>query len=201
MIIRKATLNDVSQIVEIHSDAFEDFFLTSLGPMFLNFYYGAFLRNKETGMFCVVENDEILGFSAVTKYCSGFNSKLLKENLFRFGWVGLKLLFTRPDALLRLIKNFTKKSESVNEPEDYAELYSIGVSKIAQGRGVGKVLLTATEEFLIKNGVYKVSLTTDFYNNESAIAFYSKMGYSILYDFVAYPNRLIKNLNTSETVI
>lgn len=34
MNIRKATLNDVETIVEIHIDAFSRFFLTSLGSIF-----------------------------------------------------------------------------------------------------------------------------------------------------------------------
>lgn len=205
MIVREATSKDVSQIVDIHCDAFNGFFLTSLGPVFLNFYYDAFIRNKETGVFCAVEEDKVLGFSAVTKHCKGFNSRLLKENLFCFGWVGLKLMFTNPNAILRLVKNFTKKSEAIEDNEDYAELYSIGVSKKAQGKGIGKKLLAVTEDYLIKNGVDKVSLTTDFYNNESTVAFYNKMGYHTLYDFVAYPNRkmyrLIKTLKKREADI
>ena len=44
MEIRKATANDVDIIVEIHTDAFKGFFLTSLGPKFLRFYYGCFVK-------------------------------------------------------------------------------------------------------------------------------------------------------------
>ena len=44
----------------------------------------------------------------------------------------------------------------------------------------------------------EISLTTDYYNNEKTIAFYKKMGYAVLYEFVTYPNRkmyrMIKNL-------
>ena len=43
MIIRKATINDVDTIVEIHLNAFEGFFLTSLGAEFLRFYYSCFV--------------------------------------------------------------------------------------------------------------------------------------------------------------
>ena len=49
-----------------------------------------------------------------------------------------------------------------------------------------------------KEGVDRVSLTTDYYNNESAVGFYHSMGYETLYEFVTYPNRkmyrLIKTL-------
>ena len=90
---------------------------------------------------------------------------------------------------MRLAKNLSKKSDVVDDPEDYAELYSIGVTEKAQGKGIGKKLLATIEEKLKNEGVEKVSLTTDFYNNDSAIAFYRTMGYQTLYEFISYPNR------------
>lgn len=38
-------------------------------------------------------------------------------------------------------------------------------------------------------GVKRLSLTTDKNNNESAIAFYWRNGYKVLYEFKAYPDR------------
>lgn len=198
MNIRKATLNDVNVIVEIHLDAFKGFFLTSLGKSFLKFYYSCFIKNKETVTMVAEENNIIYGFSAATKKCKGFNSRLIKSNLFSFGILSLKMLFCTPKSLLRLVKNLSKKRDDVIDEEDYAELYSIGVSKHAQGKGVGKKILMETEAILKKEGVERVSLTTDFFNNEQAIGFYSSMGYKLLYEFVTYPNRkmyrLIKHL-------
>ena len=92
----------------------------------------------------------------------------------------------------------TKKANNIEDQEDYAELYSIGVSKQAQGKGIGKLLLMETEKQLRSESIDKLSLTTDYYNNESAVAFYHKMGYTTLYEFTTYPNRkmyrLIKKL-------
>lgn len=198
MNIRKATINDVDTIVEIHLDAFKGFFLTSLGSDFLKFYYTCFVKSCETVTMVAEEEGIVYGFSASTKVCKRFNSRLIKNNLFAFGMLSLKMLFTSPKALIRLAKNLTKKGEGVEDNEDYAELYSIGVSKSAQGKGVGKKLLTASEEILKKEGVRRVSLTTDFDHNEQAVGFYHSMGYETLYEFVTYPNRkmyrLIKTL-------
>lgn len=102
--------------------------------------------------------------------------------------MGLRLLFTNPAALVRLIKNFTKKSDEVEDDENYGELYSIAVSAEAQGKGIGKSLLAETEKQM---GIEKLSLTTDYYDNESTIAFYKKCGYEVLYEFTAYPNRRV----------
>ena len=138
---------------------------------------------------CAVADDKVCGFAAATKKCKGFNSNLIKTNLFSFVWLAFRLLFIRPSALIRLVKNLSKKSDVVNDPEDYAELYSIGVADNMQGKGMGKKLLTAIEERMKCDGVEKISLTTDFYNNDSAIAFYRTMGYHTLYEFTSYPNR------------
>lgn len=189
MEIRLATTKDVISIVEIHKNAFKGFFLTSLGTQFLKFYYKAFVKSDESVVLCAVEDGVVLGFSAATKQCKGFNSRLIKKNLFSFFLLAVKLIFTRPSSLMRLAKNLTKKSDAVVDNEDYAELYSIGVCAESQGKGTGKKLLKATEDNLKKNGVKKVSLTTDHYDNESAVAFYHTMGYSTLYEFIAYPNR------------
>lgn len=198
MIIRKATINDVDTIVEIHLNAFEGFFLTSLGAEFLRFYYSCFVRSNETVTMIAEENGVIYGFSASSKFCKGFNSRLIKSNLIAFGLLSFKLLLIKPISLLRLVKNLSKKGENVIDNEDYAELYSIGVCKSAQGKGVGKMLLLKSEQVMKEEGVTRVSLTTDFDNNEQAVAFYHSMGYETFYEFITYPNRkmyrLIKTL-------
>lgn len=198
MEIQKATPNDVESIVKIHTDAFNGFFLTRLGPKFLTFYYTCFVKSDETVTMVAVEDGVVYGFSAATKVCKGFNSRLIRRNFFAFCVLSLKMFFTTPKALLRLAKNLTKKSESVEDDENYAELYSIGVSRDAQGKGIGKMLLAASEESLKREGVKRVSLTTDYENNEKTLGFYHSMGYDTLYEFVTYPDRkmyrLIKTL-------
>lgn len=199
MVIVNAKRKDIDAIVNIHLDAFKGFFLTSLGKDFLQFYYSVFLLNKETVFLCAEdENGNVIGFSAATKVSKGFNSRLIKENLLSFIALSLKLIFNNPKALLRLIKNLTKKSVTIEDDEDYAELYSIGIDSSQQGKGVGKLLLAKTEEALKSGGVGKVSLTTDYDNNEAAVGFYHSMGYDTLYVFTTYPDRkmyrLIKNL-------
>lgn len=198
MNIRKAIINDVDNIVMIHIDAFQGFFLTSLGVSFLKFYYSCFIRSNETITMVAEEDDVICGFSASTKLGKSFNSRLIKKNYFAFCILSIKMLFTTPGALLRLVRNLTKKAEGVEDNEDYAELYSIGVRRAAQGKGVGKKLLAATEDLLKQDGVKRVSLTTDYNHNDQAVGFYYSMGYETMYEFITYPNRkmyrLIKTL-------
>lgn len=198
MEVKTAVLSDVEEIVKIHNSAFENFFLTSLGDRFLKFYYEAFVNSSLGIVLCAVDGGNILGFAATAKCSKGFNLQLLKTNLCRFFLIALRFLFVSPKSLVRLAKNLTKKTNTIDDNAEYAELYSIGVYNTQQGKGIGKMLLMETENKLLSLGITKISLTTDFNDNDSAINFYTKMGYEVLYEFISYPNRkmyrLIKDL-------
>ena len=198
MEIRKVTKHEINQVVTIHKKAFNDFFLTQLGDKFLWVYYYSVSKNKNSILIGYYDDEKLLGFSCATFLSRGFHKNLVKENLLRFGIIGIKLIFTKPGSLLRILKNFSKSDKSINDDGNYAELLSIGVDPNIQGSGIGKQLHTELERQLILNGIKLLSLTTDFYKNDKTIGFYKSLGYEIMYEFTAYPNRkmyrLIKNL-------
>ena len=188
--IRKAKTSDVDSIVAIHNQAFPDFFLTTLGNRFLRLYYTCMCNCKDALTLCAIDEGTLVGFSSTALKSEGFNTKLIKHNSVIFVMEAIKLLFTKPTALVRLVKNFTKKSSDMEDNGDYAELFSIGVSPLCQGKGVGSLLLSSNERMIREmGGVKRLSLTTDKNNNESAIAFYQRNGYKILYEFKTYPDR------------
>ena len=92
MTIRNANENDIESIVRIHCSAFKGFFLTSLGADFLKFYYLNFVRSKETVTLVAEDGNRVVGFSAAPTNCKGFNSRLIKSNLFGFYMLTLKLI-------------------------------------------------------------------------------------------------------------
>jgi ribosomal protein S18 acetylase RimI-like enzyme len=92
-------------------------------------------------------------------------------------------------SLVRLFNNFTKSNSSIPDKGDYSELLSIAVSPDKQGMGVGKKLLCGLENELSAKSCSRLSLTTDYYNNEKTIYFYQELGYDIMYEFISYPNR------------
>lgn len=200
VIIRKATPEDVDGIVIIHQSAFADFFLTSLGRRFLKLYYSTFIKSDDGVVYCAEKEGLIAGFAACSYVSRGFNTKLIKNNIFGFALESLVLLFTKPKAILRLIKNLNKedRSRAIKDDGTYAELYSIAVSPSCQGGGIGKYLLTVTESD-VKEHNYRISLTTDYYNNEKTIGFYHSLGYANYYEFTTYPDRkmwrMMKELN------
>lgn len=198
--IHRAKEKDIAEIVSIHQRAFPDFFLTSLGAAFLRLYYGTVLKNED-GILLVakVDGKKIVGFCAGTILSSGFNTRLIKENILKYVGEGLKLLFSHPIKIWHLYKNLSKENPKVGDDGEYAELLSIGVDPNEQGGGAGKRLLMALEEEVKKGGGSKLSLTTDYENNEKALGFYHSIGYNEWYEFVTFPNRkmyrMIKNIN------
>ena len=198
MEIRKVEKHKIVQVVSIHNKAFNNFFLTQLGDKFLWLYYYSVSKNKNGILIGYYEGENLLGFSCATYLSRGFYKDLIKENLVKFGIIGIKLIFTKPGSLLRILKNFSKSDKSINDNGNYAELLSIGVDPDIQGSGIGKQLLSELEKQLTEKGIKQLSLTTDYYKNDKAIGFYKSLGYEIMYEFIAYPNRkmyrLIKNL-------
>ena len=190
--------DDYKDVVKVHLSAFPDFFLTILGEKFLETYYKASLRCKETvAIGAYDEQDKMIGFSIGCEHSLGFHKRLIFKNFFLFFYRGLILIFTKPKSILRLVKNFDKNANPIDDGH-YAELLSIGVDPFLKGSGIGKELINYFENELIKRNCKKVSLTTDALENESVISFYKKNGYEIYYEFITYPNRkmykLIKNL-------
>lgn len=189
MNIRKATSKDIKGIVDVHCSAFKGFFLTELGSSFLQLYYSSYFK-EPTAVLLVAEKDgEVVGFSSATSMSAGFNTRLVKKDLLRYALRGFVIALTKPKALVNLSKNWSHRDSSVVDSGDYAELMSIAVSPKAQGEGVGKQLIQKTEDVMKMECVSKFSLTTDYYNNESTIAFYKRCGYEVMYEFTAYPNR------------
>ena len=189
IIIQQARLQDIQAIVRIHKEAFPDFFLTSLGSTFLHLYYRCMSVSNEAITLCAIDDGAVVGFSTTALSSNGFNKRLVRQNVMRFGIEGIKLLLLKPKALIRLIRNFTKKSDVIDDACQYAELFSFCVSPAFQGLGAGRALLSETENIVSKMGGRALSLTTDKKNNDSVIAFYQSCGYQILYEFTAYPDR------------
>lgn len=189
MNIRKAISKDIKGIVDVHCSAFKGFFLTELGSNFLQLYYSSYFREPSAVLLVAEKEGEVIGFSSATSLSAGFNTRLVKKGFLRYALRGCMIAISKPKALVNLAKNWSHRDPSVVDNGDYAELMSIAVSPNAQGGGVGKQLIKKTEEVVKDHCASRFSLTTDYYNNESTIAFYKRCGYEVMYEFTAYPDR------------
>ena len=199
MEIKAIPKNDLPYVVKVHKDSFKGFFLTELGDRFLRVYYDCVRKDERGLLLGFYHEGRLSGFCAATTLSKGFNSHLVKNNMFRFSLIGLGLVLARTQALVRLLKNFSKTDPGKGDDGEYAELLSIGVANKNQGQGIGKKLLIQLEQELRIKGCTALSLTTDYNDNGKAIQFYKGLGYEIYYDFIAYPNRkmyrMIKKLD------
>ena len=149
---RFAKIEDANQIADIHLQAFEDFFLTSLGLGFLKLYYKSAINFKGATTICAInENNKIIGFSMGSIISTNFHKKLILSNKLGFFIRVIIILFSNPKALNRLKKNLQKKADP-NDDGDYAELLSIGVLPEFKGLGVGKGLLIEFERAVLNAG-------------------------------------------------
>jgi len=186
---RLATKEDFRQMALIHQQAFRGFFLTSLGTGFLRAYYKAVLNCQISIAVCVVDDSGVMqGFASGSIRAANYHRNLFKKNMLPFLFAVLWSALRNPAVLFRLAKNLDKDQSKIDD-RNYAELLSIAILPHLKGSGAGKALLDMFEQEVIKRGGKKVTLTTDYENNDRVIAFYQKCGYEIFYDFTTYPNR------------
>lgn len=197
--IRKGTKKDIDRLIDLHLSSFNGFFMATLGAPFLKQYYKAALKSKRTICLFLTDNENNdLGFVIGRYETKGYLKHLIKINLLGFGLIAIRLLFARPNALQRLINNLSKKSVQIVDTQEYAEIGLIGVDPSYQNTGAGYKLLCEFENKLKSKNVKLLSLTTDKDDNDNVLKTYKRWGFSIMYEFITYPNRsmyrLIKEL-------
>lgn len=192
--IIKLEQSHVPEIVDVHLNAFNGFFLTSLGKAFLRKYYSAVIAHPDSiCLGCKIENGPLAGFAVGNKLSKGFHLKILRANWLMFFLEGIRLAAVKPKAILRLFRNLSK-NEHPTDDGLYAELLSIGVAGSSEGMGIGRKLIEQFQLAAIQSGASRISLTTDKLNNERTVKFYLNTGYSVYYEFTTYPNRLMYKL-------
>jgi ribosomal protein S18 acetylase RimI-like enzyme len=201
---RKVEKDEYCKLATLHLNAFNDFFLTSLGERFLKAYYKASLYNSESLAVCATDQYGLIqGFCIGCVESKGYHKRLLFHNFLALMFEAIVIFFSTPKALIRLLKNLDKTS-NMKDSGNYSELLSIAVSPSFKDMGVGKSLLRLFEEEARKRGCKKVALTTDCNNNEPVISFYKRSGYELFYEFTTYPNRkmykLIKDITIKEFI-
>jgi ribosomal protein S18 acetylase RimI-like enzyme len=158
--------------------AFPGFFLTFLGPAFLNELYSAVLDDL-SGMAIVAEMEgDLVGFVIGTKQPAGLYSRLLGKRWWRFGWASLGAFVEKPAILPRLLRALRMPGQQT-EVSNCGTLMSIAVAPEAQGKKVGQQLVTKFLEEAARSGLDYVDLTTDGSNNEAANRFYQKLGFQL----------------------
>ncbi|MFC2053446.1 GNAT family N-acetyltransferase [Chloroflexota bacterium] len=181
---------DINSVVQIHLHAFENFFLSFLGPAFLRELYIATLCDPSGIAFVYKQESRILGFVSGTAEPEGFYKRLLRVRWFRFGMAALVPVIRQPKIIPRLLRalQFPQANDSL---EQTGTLMSVAVLPEARRKGVGKKLvLSFLEEASLRNLDF-VNLTTDKINNDVVNIFYRSLGFSIDRSFETPQGRLM----------
>lgn len=175
----KEAIND---IVSIHLDTFQGFFLTFMGRGFLKLMYRSYVEYNDSGVLIAFDDEKTIGFLAYSGDLSGLYKYMIKKRLIPFAWYSLGAFFRKPTIFMRLVRAFLKPEETKRK-EKYVELASIGVAPDIKSKGVGSLLIDALKSKVDFNKYAYITLETDALNNEGANHFYKKNGFVKVREF------------------
>ncbi len=199
-LIRAVRANDLSQVVAVHQQAFRGFHMTLLGPRFLHGYYRAVLDYPAAIFLAAMEDSQMLGFVAGFVNPPRFYTHL-RSRKRSLALAAATHLCLRPHLWRRTLHSM-RRAQTLADTDDQphlAELASIGVSPIAQGRGVGKQLTRAFLEAARQQRATEVLLTTDAHNNDAVNRFYQNLGFRCVRQFWHTPDRLMNEYRIALT--
>jgi ribosomal protein S18 acetylase RimI-like enzyme len=175
--IRRATPGDLAGIVDIHRQAFHNFFLTRLGAEFLLRYYNLVL-NYPPGIVLVGEHK-----GAVHGFACGFVDpadfyRLMWRARMTFALPVVSSLLRHPSLVTKVLNGVRRIHAPASEwPLRSCELSSIAVAPEHGGNGFGKALIGVFLAHAHSMDVLRVYLTTDADGNDAANAFYRSAGF------------------------
>ncbi len=195
MKIRPAQLEDISNIVDVHIEGFDGFFLTLLGRGFLSELYKAFAFRDNGVLRVLYDEDNIIGYAAGTVKPVEFYHCLRKDKAFSFFLKAIPSLIRNPYIVIKkLWYALFYKGEKPSSMSNAALLSSIAILPNSSGKSLGKKLLMDFEKSVKSLGCNSLYLTTDKFGNDRAIAFYERTGYEIESEFIQADGRKMLRL-------
>lgn len=175
---REAVDSDIPDIVQIHLAAFPGFFMTMLGPGFLEQYYRLVMAFPDKICWVKSGNQGLEGF--VTGFLNpAWFYKDMRAHRWSLVVPTLVRVFTNPWLLPRLFASYAQLQHSSQEEEKgVCELSSIAVPPELGGRGIGRGLVHAFVE-ATRGKANAIVLTTDADGNDAVNHFYRNLGFML----------------------
>ncbi len=169
----------INAVVEIHLNAFPNFFLSFLGSHFLREFYKSFLVDSQgVGYVAYSSDGQIMGVIVGSVDPRGYFHRLLKRRWWAFCMASISAAIRRQSSIPRLCHAVFYRGEPPDGPTR-ALLSSIAVDPTLQRTGVGKKLVQHWLEAVRSRGATGCYLTTDTDANEKTNAFYQGLGWRI----------------------
>ena len=179
--IRPLRIADISQVVSVHLECFPGFFLSFLGPKFLNLYYSELCSYPEKIAFVYLNStDQVIGFSVGAVNPKKFYSILLRKKWINFLYYSLNATLKKPSIIYRIAKAVLYPSQNPGGNE-VAGIFSSGVIpkyRSTIGGSGGRLFKAFLNEAKTK-GCKQVITITNRDKNESVNLFLQKLGFKI----------------------
>lgn len=179
---RDATISDMFSVALLHKECFNGTFIAYWGNELIAKYYQEFVA-EGCPFVLAFDGDRIIGFCMGYYEGSNARSVFLKKNKCRLAFRMFVLCLSMNKLVLKKCWSFvfgSKKSSGTSQPKIKAEadLLSICVMSAYRGHGVSVGLVNEFEKRVLAAGKKDLTLAV-YQDNERAIAFYKKMGYTI----------------------
>jgi colanic acid biosynthesis glycosyl transferase WcaI len=171
----------IRQVVQIHMSAFPNFFLTFLGPRFLEEFYGSFAVDP-AGIGFVgqdVHTKQVYGAVVGPFNPAGYFKRLLKRRWWAFCIASSTAVLKKPTVTPRLFRAVFYRGDAPSGRQDISLLSSIAVSPNIQTKGIGRALVGAFLGEVKKRGGKGVFLTTDAKDNDKVNRFYQNLRFKL----------------------
>jgi GNAT superfamily N-acetyltransferase len=179
--IRPLKIEDVEAVVKVHSASFPGFFLSFLGPRFLDLFYRSFLEDSAGIGFVALNVDEfVIGCVVGPLVPGGYFKRLLRRRWWAFCLASASALLRRPWIACRLLRALWYRGDAPEgDSVTQALLSSIAVAPEAQGQGVGQALVKAWLYEVRRRRGQGAFLTTDAEGNDAVNYFYQRSGWKL----------------------
>ena len=172
--------------------AFEDFFLTHLGPKFLHVLYRSFIEDMHGIAWVAISNSKLIGFAVGTRAPEGFFSRRIRKQGLAFLFAAIPALLRRPFLVSRRLAAAVRyRGERPKGLDGAWLLSSIAVHPNAQGTGTGRQLLSEFVDCASDEQAGSVYLLTDAVDNEQVERLYAAAEFSVHSQLSRGRNRLM----------
>jgi ribosomal protein S18 acetylase RimI-like enzyme len=162
-------------------ESFPGFFLSFLGPHFLELFYRSFLEDSAGIGFVALNVDEfVIGCVVGPLVPGGYFKRLMRRRWWAFCVASSSALLRRPWIAFRLLRALWYRGDAAEgDSEARALLSSIAVAPEARGQGVGQALVKAWLDEVRRRGGQGAFLTTDAEGNEAVNIFYQRLEWKV----------------------
>ena len=174
--------SSLDHLAELHSAVMHTL-LADLGIPVVRRYYEIAQTNTSVLGFCAVSaSGEINGWAIGSPDPAALNASLSKSHPGWFVGQMLRLAFTRPGALVDLLRSLFSASEANLLSPGQIELTYMGVASHAQGQGLGKTMLAAFMETARLAGYTSIAISAET-SNIATINLHTRAGFQITKTF------------------